>query len=346
MSIRLLVSVIIPALHRPDLTQRCIESLRSQTLASGCVGVIVVENDARPETVLPEPLPENVRRIDLAENLGTTGSINRALAETRSKYVLLLNNDVELHPRCLETLVSAIEEDERCGFATGKILDATDRTRLDGAGDALLLAGAAFRLGHGELDVGQFDSPCDVLAGCGAVILFRRSALLEAGGLDEDFFAYLDDMDVCLRVRLLGYRGAYIPTAVAYHIGSATLGDVFHPRIVEWITKNQILLIVKNYPAGVLIRLLPRVMFFQLLWLGRAFYRGRLLAYVSGCLSALRLLPRMIRKRGEMKKRKRLSNHELFALLIKSEQQILSWQKSIHPSQRSKLLKIYFPALR
>src|SRR5581483_863029 len=214
-SIGQLVTVIIPALHRPDLTRRCIESLQSQTLASGSMGLVVVENDARAETVLPEPLPENVRRMDLAENLGTTGSVNRALAETRSKYVLLLNNDVELEPRFLQILLSAMEQDARCGFATGKILDATDRTRIDGAGDALLLAGGAFRLGHGDPDLGQFDSPCDVLAGCGAATLFRRSALSQAGGLDEDFFAYLDDVDLCLRLQLLGYRGVYIPAAVA-----------------------------------------------------------------------------------------------------------------------------------
>jgi len=341
-SIGQLVTVIIPALHRPDLTRRCIESLQSQTLASGSMGLVVVENDARAETVLPEPLPENVRRMDLAENLGTTGSVNRALAETRSKYVLLLNNDVELEPRFLQILLSAMEQDARCGFATGKILDATDRTRIDGAGDALLLAGGAFRLGHGDPDLGQFDSPCDVLAGCGAATLFRRSALSQAGGLDEDFFAYLDDVDLCLRLQLLGYRGVYIPAAVAYHIGSATLGDVLHPRIVEWLTRNQILLVAKNYPVAALIRLLPQIAVFQVLWLGSAIRRHRLVAYGKGISGVFRLLPHLISKRKMVMNCRRVSSRMLISLLRNSEQQIRYWQDSLASNQRSSLLKIYF----
>ena len=117
-----------------------------------------------------------------------------------------------------------------------------------------------------------------MIAGCGAAILFRRSVFEEAAGLDEDFFAYLDDVDLALRVQLLGYQGIYVPEATAYHIGSATLGNVVHPEIVEWMTRNQILLVVKNYPGGVLVKLLPQIVGFQVLWLGMA------LQYVGLCL--------------------------------------------------------------
>ncbi|HEX4920642.1 MAG TPA: glycosyltransferase, partial [Candidatus Bathyarchaeia archaeon] len=98
-----LVSIIIPALRRPDLTQRCIDSVLKQSLRDSEYEIIVVENAAQPETVLPHPLPPHVRRIDLVENCGTTGSINRGVAESSSKYLLFLNNDVELGPEFLET---------------------------------------------------------------------------------------------------------------------------------------------------------------------------------------------------------------------------------------------------
>src|ERR1700674_5175126 len=103
-----LVSIIIPALKRPDLTQRCVNSLLRQSLSTAEYEIIVVENEAHPKTILPDPLPQNVRRIELAENYGTTGSINRGVADSSSEYILLLNNDVELDPQFLATLISTL----------------------------------------------------------------------------------------------------------------------------------------------------------------------------------------------------------------------------------------------
>ena len=97
-------------------------------------------------------------------------------------------------------------------------------------------------------------------------MLYRREVFELCGRLDEEFFAYLDDLDLALRAQLLGYTGIYLPDAVAYHIGSATLGDVLHPRIVEYLTRNQIYLLAKDYPRSVLWRLLPRIIVYQKLW--------------------------------------------------------------------------------
>ena len=247
------VTIAIPSLHRPDLTARCLEFIQQQTLPADEREVVVIENEAQPGSILPDPLPPNTRRIELPDNEGTTGSINRAVTATESPYILLLNNDVELRPDCIEKLVRALDADPKLGFATGKLLRATQRTHLDGAGDAMLMAGAAYRLGHFDRDDGQFDRPMPILGGCGAAVLYRREVFERCGRLDEDFFAYLEDLDLALRAHLLGYTGVYLPDAVAYHIGSATLGDVLHPRIVEYLTRNQIYLLVKDYPRfGVL----------------------------------------------------------------------------------------------
>ncbi len=337
-----LVSIIIPALRRPDLTQRCIDSVRKQVLRDSEYEIIVVENEARPETILPDPLPPNIRRIELVENYGTTGSINRGVADSSSEYILLLNNDVELAPEFLVTLTSVLTDAQEYGFAVGKLINAAgERDRLDGVGDGLLMGGGAFRLGHADLDVGQFDASRRVFAGCGAAILFRRSVFEEATGLDEDFFAYLDDVDLTLRVQLLGSRGIYVPAATAYHLGSATLGEVFHPKIVEWMTRNQILLVLKNYPVGVLLKLLPQIVGFQLLWFGMVLRRGRFVSYLKGLMGALRALPRSFRKR-ELLSRRRITDAEFSSLLKTSEKQVLEWEKTRPVESQSSLLKIYF----
>lgn len=95
-----------------------------------------------------------------------------------SPYVFLLNNDVELAPDYLGSLLRALESNEKLGFATGKLLRASDRARLDGAVDAMLLAGASYRLGHLDADEGQFDKPMPLVSACRAAVLYRSKAFL------------------------------------------------------------------------------------------------------------------------------------------------------------------------
>ena len=349
------VAIAIPSLHRPDLTARCIEFIQKQTLSADSWEIVVIENEARPGEVLPDPLPPNTRRIDLPTNEGTTGSINRAVSATESQYILLLNNDVELAPDYLQKLVDVMGADPKLGFATGKLLRATERTHLDGAGDAMLMAGAAYRLGHGDEDRGQFDQPMRVLAGCGAAVLYRRSAFMAAGGLDPEFFAYLDDLDLALRTRLMGFGGLYVPDAIAYHVGSATLGEPMHPRIVEYITRNQLYLLIKNYPRPVLVRLLPRIVVYQFLWMmlatnprgsGPVVFPvppfGRVSAYFHGVMAAFRNRSSMRRKGDALLARQRIGDNEFVARLRDSERQIYDWHQSRPPRERSALLKLYF----
>jgi GT2 family glycosyltransferase len=329
-------------LHRPDLVTACLQSLSRQTFPQAEFEVIVVENQAREQEPAPATPPGlAIRRILLKQNWGTTASINHALTLSDSTYVLLLNNDVELEANFLQVLVTALEADSTLGFATPKLLKAGDRRQLDGAGDALLLGGGAYRLGHSD-DSTKFDVAGGVLAGCGAATMYRRAMVAQTGGLDEDFFAYLEDIDLALRAHLQGWRGAYLPSAIAYHIGSATLGDAVHPNIIQFLTRNQLLLLSKNYPASLLVRLLPRILLFQLLWFALSVKRSATGAYLKGLLGAARLLPRMLRKRRTEMHQRKLASREFLELLRNSENQIRAWHMTRDLRQRSRLLDIYF----
>jgi GT2 family glycosyltransferase len=336
------VSIAIPSLHRPDLTARCIQFIQKQTLPASDWEIVVIENEARADKILPDPLPPNTRRIELPKNEGTTGSINRAVAMTESRYILLLNNDVELAADYIGKLVAALDQDPKLGFATGKLLRATDRDHLDGAGDAMLMAGGAYRLGHLDPDRRQFDRPMPVLAGCGAAVLYRRNAFLESGGLDLDFFAYLDDLDLALRTQLVGYSGLYLADAVAFHIGSATLGEPLHPRVVEYITRNQLYLLMKDYPRPVFLRLLDRVFVYQLLWLMFAMKSGNFRAWIRGLRDALGNRQIMRQKSRALLARRRIGDAEFVQRLRDSERQIHHWQQSLPAQERSTLLNSYF----
>ena len=336
------VAIAIPALHRPDLTARCIEFIQRQTLPSDEWEVIVIENEARAGDMMPDPLPRNTRRIELPTNEGTTGSINRAVAATESQHVLLLNNDVELEPDYIAKLVAALDADPKLGFATGKLLRATERTHLDGAGDAMLMAGAGYRLGHMDRDEGRFDQPMPVLAGCGAAVLYRREAFIAAGGLDLEFFAYLDDLDLALRTQLLGYGGLYLPDAVGYHVGSATLGEPLHPRVVELVTRNQFFLLSKDYPRPVFVRLLPRIVAYQFLWMMLAIRGAGFGAYWRGLCAALRGHHHMSQKQRALMARRDIGDAEFLRRLHASERQIWEWQQWQKLEERSALLRTYF----
>lgn len=340
------VAIVIPSLHRPDLTARCIESIQQQTLSADKWKIVVVENEARAGEILPDPLPLNTMRIELPTNEGTTNSINRGMAAVPSPYVLLLNNDVELTPDYLEKLLRTMEADEQLGFAAGKLLRATDRAQLDGAGDAILLAGASYRLGHLDRDEGQFDQRTPLLSACGAAVLYRSKAFLLCGALDADFFAYLDDVDLALRGNLIGYRGTYVPEAVAYHIGSATLGESLHPRVVEYITRNQFFVLTKDYPAALFRRLLPRIMMYQFLWAAYALKSGGIAPYLRGLRGALRGRTRMKQKHQELMAKRKIDDEQMLALMKTSERQVYDWHVSQPGSRRSSLLNAYFAVFR
>ena len=336
------VAIAIPSLHRPDLTARCIESIQRQTLPAEQWKIVVIENEAQPGSILPDPLPRNTMRIELPTNEGTTNSINRGMAAVPSPYVLLLNNDVELAPDYLEKLVKTLDADETLGFATGKLLRASEPTLLDGAGDAMLLAGASYRLGHLDPDQGQFDERMPLLSACGAAVLYRSKAFLLCGALDADFFAYLDDLDLALRTHLIGYRGVYVPDAVAYHIGSATLGQALHPRVVEYITRNQFYVLIKDYPKAVFRLLLPRIVVYQVLWFLFAVRRGGFFAYLRGLRGAFRGRKRMKLKHRDLMAKRKIDDEQLLALMRMSERQVHEWQQSLPAGQRSSLVNLYF----
>ncbi len=206
----------------------------------------------------------------------------------------------------------------------------------------MLIGGGAYRLGHLDADTGQFDTRRNVLSGCGAAVLYRRDAFQDCGWLDEDFFAYSDDLDLALRAQTLGYGGCYVPDAVAYHIGSATLGATLHPRIVELLTRNQLFILMKDYPRAVWLRALPRIIVYQLLWLLYATKSGNLGAYLRGAAGAAHGRGAMRRKHAELSAKRRISDEQFLELLRESERQVFDWQQSRPEGERSWLLKLYF----
>jgi GT2 family glycosyltransferase len=270
--------------------------------------VVVVDNGSRDDTAtwLSEHWPQ-VQIVSLAQNIGVTAALNVCARAGRGELVGLFNNDLELDPDCLGALVAALREHPRAGWAGAKLRDFERRDVLDGAGDVFTWAATGGRRGHGERDVGQYDEPRAIFGACGGAALYRRTALAEVGEFDEDFFAFYEDVDWNLRAQLAGFSCRYVPSAVVYHMGSATIGKGLSDFTRYHLWRNTLWIVAKDLPAGALLRHAPHLLLGQLINLAVAVRDRKLAIWLRVWRDALRGLPRMLRKRRDVQARRRIS---------------------------------------
>lgn len=274
--------------------------------------MLVVDNGSSDQTALwlGEQWPD-VRLVRLPDNVGVTAALNVCVRESDTELVMLANNDIELDPSCLGALVQALDEHPDAGSASPKLLDYHDRGVLDGAGDILAWTGSPGRRGHGELDKGQYDLPQAIFGACGGAALYRRAAFDHVGLFDEEFFAYYEDADWSLRAQLGGFSCRYVPSAVVYHMGSATLGREMTDFTRYHLWRNGIWLIAKDLPVMSLIRHAHQLLYGQLWNLGMAMRDRRLRLWGKAWREALRGLPSVLRKRRLVQTLRRGSTRQL-----------------------------------
>jgi GT2 family glycosyltransferase len=312
------VTVVIPNWNTLRFLPVCLNSLRRQTF-TGFKTVLVDSGstDGSVEFVRQE-FPE-VKVIPLGENLGFSAAVNAGIRSSRTEYVVLLNNDTEQDSGWLAALVRAAEARPEAGFFASKLLDFHDRNVLDGAGDALRRSGLPYRIGHREVDRGQYDQPAYVFGACAAAALYRRSMLDEIGLFDEDFFAYCEDGDLSFRAQLAGYRCFYVPDAVVYHIGSVSTGGKRSATATRLGTQNGINLLVKNLPSSLALRFLPHFLAGQLMRLAVCAASWETFqAHLAGLAGAARMLPGMWRKRRGIQANRRVPPEYVRQLLRES----------------------------
>jgi hypothetical protein len=303
----------MPNYNGRPLLEAMLGSLERQTLAPGAV--VVVDDCSQDDSVdyLHTHWPQ-VRVVRLPAQGGVTAALNACLAAADTELVGLFNNDMELAPECLAELVAEIDRHPRVGSVTPKMLDFADRAVLDGAGDALSWRGGGRRRGHQERDVGQYDRAEEVFGPCGGAALFRRSALDVVGGFDEAYFAYYEDIDWAFRAQLLGFRCRYVPDAVLYHRGSATLGRGMSEFNGYHLWRNPIWLIAKCYPAGALARHLPSLLRGQAGNFYTALRERMLRTWTRAMRDALGGLSAAVRKRRAIQRTRVISLAELEAV--------------------------------
>ena len=255
MSLGNILSVIILNWNGTRLLRTFLPSVIANTRGPE-VEVIVADNGSSDDSleVMCREFP-NVKLLTFDENLGFSGGYNRAIAEVESEFVVLLNSDVETPPGWWQPLLRFMNSNPGVGACQPKILSYRRKDMFEYAGAAgglLDKYGYPYCRGrlfdHVDYDLGQYDTgPADIAWASGACLMVRRDVFLEAGGLDELFFAHMEEIDLCCRIHNLGYRVCVVPESHVYHLGGASLaqGD---PKKTYLNFRNNLLLLHKNLP--------------------------------------------------------------------------------------------------
>jgi GT2 family glycosyltransferase len=269
--------------NRADLLAQLLDSISAQTLPFA--RVIVVDN-ASTDSAGALAASRGCTVLAQNTNTGFARAVNAGWrAAHESEWIAILNSDVTLDPSWTERLRNAAAGSS---FATGTIYNAADRRSIDGTYDLLSRSGCAWRAGYGQRDAGSGAGQAFPIAlAPGTACLFRRAVLERLNGFDESFESYLEDVDLGLRCVREGYTGIYVPDALAWHHGSATLGR-WNARVVRLTSRNQLLLVRRHYDRELFRRCLWPIVAGQLLWGLVALRHGATFAWLAGKLDALR----------------------------------------------------------
>ena len=272
------------------------------------VEIVVADNGSTDGSVnlLREQFPA-VRILLLDENYGFARGYNEALKKVKASYVLLLNSDVEVVAGWLDPMVSLLDTNPEIAAVQPKILSYQQKDFFEYAGAAggfLDRFGFPFCRGRilnvTEKDTGQYNQLSDIFWGSGAALLIRSEVFHRAGGFDPDFWAHMEEIDLCWRVHSMGFRVVYCPGSHVFHVGGGSL-PYSHPKKLFLNFRNNLWLLYKNLPAEKLFTIL----FMRLIFDGMAALKLAAEGNIRGFFSVLRAhllfyrsIPALNRKRN------------------------------------------------
>jgi GT2 family glycosyltransferase len=291
-----MISAVILNFNGKRYLEDCLTSVLSQTFRD--FEVIIVDNGSSDDSTeyLATHYPW-VKVVKNEKNLGFAGGTNSGIRQARGEYILTLNNDTHMHNRFLECLVRVMKSDKSVGMCAPKMLFCDGR--INSTGICLSRSGAAWDRGMSEPDKGQYDIQEEVFGPCAGAALYRREMLEEIGLFDEDFFLYMEDVDLAFRGRLAGWKCFYVPDAKVHHIYGGTTG--FGSDLsVYYGNRNHLWYVAKNFPGRLLIKSLPWIIGRSLAVVPYYAKMGKGRIILRSKLDALRGLPIMLRKRGRV----------------------------------------------
>lgn len=307
------VTVVVVNYNGGDYLRGCLASLARQTFTN--FETIVIDNASQDESLdrIGER-PERLTIIRETTNHGFAPANNIGARLGRGRWLALLNPDAEAAPDWLEQMLRAAAERPTHRMIACLQISLHDKSKLDGAGDCYLAYGYAWRGGYGH-PIASAPPSGECFAPCGAAAMYPRQLFLDAGGFDERYVSYHEDVDIAFRLRLQGERCQYVASAVVHHAGSGITKRASDYAVFHGV-RNGVWTYVKNMPGGLLLITSPVWLFGALLLLARGTLKGVFRPTLKGFAQAFANLGPALRSRAQNRKRRTASYGAIAAALI------------------------------
>ena len=304
------IAIVILNWNGEKLLSRFLPSVISNSRQEN-IAIIVADNGSTDQSIqlLHDHFPE-VAILDLHTNHGFAKGYNEALSQIKADYYILLNSDVEVTPGWIEPMISLMENDDSVAAVQPKIRSWQNRDEFEYAGAAggfIDKLGFPFCRGRilnvNEKDEGQYDRISGIFWASGACMAVRSKTFHQTGGFDADFWAHMEEIDLCWRLKNMGYKVMYTPLSMVYHLGGGSL-PYSSPRKLYLNFRNNLFLLYKNLPSVKLFKIMTFRMCLDGVAALKFLSQGNLGAVGSiwnAHVSFYRALPVLKRKRQQLK---------------------------------------------
>jgi hypothetical protein len=329
------VSLIVVNHNGRDFIVNCLRALEGQLLKD--FEIIIIDNGSSDGSLVEIQKLLNqsviiplVKIVSLEKNIGFAGGNLEGLRHANGEYIALLNNDTEPDKGWLGELVKAMDNSPDVGICASKLI-VHGTNLIDSAGDGFSTALRGFKREEGKRNF-SYKERDYIFGACAGAALYRRKMIEEIGFLDEDFFLIHEDTDLNFRAQLHGWKVLYVPTAQVYHKVRSSIGSM-SDMAIYYTVRNSEFVRIKNIPFGVFMRCLPEFLIGALTeFVYFAIKHKRLRLYFKAKIDALRMFPRMLKKRTIVMKNKKISNRYLLNIMTPI------WQKDFLITKIKKFL--------
>jgi len=312
------IAILIINFNSGSLLSRCLECVANQKIITGDVFVLDNGNEDPISDAYSKKFP-SVQFHKSEKNIGFAAGNNFLLHKASDyEWIALVNPDAYLEPDWLQKMLSAVKNYPEYSFFASRLMQCRQEDVVDGDADILHVSGLAWRKNHGLSLHACATKAMEVFSPCAAAALYRRDTLVEAGGFDEDYFCYLEDVDLGFRLRLAGHRCLLVPDAVAHHVGSATTDGRHSDFVIYHGHRNLVWTYIKNMPGALFWLLLPLHIVLNLVSIVWFLLLGKGTVILRAKRDVIKGIPRMWKKRREIQKNRKASVGEIWKVLNKS----------------------------
>ncbi len=298
-------SIIIPNWNGIKFVEICLQSVFASDFND--FEVIIVDNGSsdgsrqKVEELFAQAWDDprfKCHLVKLPKNMGFARACNEGIYNSNGEYIILLNNDVEVEPTWLKELVAGMERHPECGMGSSKMVQYDNRKQIYNTGDLFKIWCTGGGRGFTEIDEGQYEHEAYIFGACAGAGIYRRGLFDKIGFLDEDFFIFSEDVDLNLKAQLVNEKSVYLPKAIVYHWGTATVG-FNSDRHVFLGSRNDLFVCFKNYSLVEFFRYFKKIFLFRMNCVKRLSLEGQGWPVLMSLLSFLFIMPKMIMKRVE-----------------------------------------------